>query len=131
MLSVARRITAVFMLAAAVAACGDDPLAPFEPQVNNATDTFQLQATGVTNMSRTLSYVWRNTGTVANVNHSTTTTAGTARLIVRAANGAQVYDKQLVPSLNEPTATGTTGDWTVQLVLTNYSGTLNFRLQKP
>lgn len=131
MRSVARRITAVFIVAVVMTACGDDPLAPFEPQVNNATDSFQLQATGVTNMTRTLNYVWRNNGTVANVNHSTTTSAGSARLIVRAANGAQVYDKQLVPSLNEQTATGSTGDWTVQLVLTNYSGTLNFRLQKP
>lgn len=127
-----RWLMRVCTCAALLVGCdGDDPLAPFEPEVNNATDSFQLQATGVRDVSTTLTYTWRNTGTLANVNHSSTTTAGSARLIVRAANGAQVYDKQLQPSLNEQTGTGTTGNWTIELVLTNYSGTLNFRLQKP
>lgn len=116
---------------ALLGACGDDPLAPFEPQIDNATDSFQLQATDVRDVSTTLTYTWRNTGTVANVNHSTTTTAGSARLVVRSANGTDVYDKGLVPSLNEQTATGMPGDWTIRLVLSNYSGTLNFRMQKP
>jgi hypothetical protein len=43
---------------------------------------------------------------------------------------AIVYDKALVPSLNEPTTAGTSGTWSIQLRLTNYSGTLNFRAQK-
>jgi hypothetical protein len=121
-----------FMCAALALGCnGDDPLAPFEPEIDNATDSFQLQATGVRDVTTTLTYTWRNTGTVANVNHSTTTTAGTARLVVRAANDVQVYDRQLEPSLNEQTGTGSSGDWIIQLVLTSYSGTLNFRLQKP
>jgi hypothetical protein len=111
--------------------CSDNPLAPFEPEVTNATDSFQLQATGVQDLSTTLDYTWRNTGTVANVNHSTTTTSGTAQLMVRAADGSQVYDNSLAPSLNEQTGTGTAGDWTIRLVLTNYSGTLNFRIEKP
>jgi hypothetical protein len=112
-------------------ACGDDPLAPFEPEVNNAADSFQLQATGVQNVTTTLTYTWRYTGTVANVNHSTTTTAGSVRLVVRAASGTQVYDKQLQPSLNEQTGTGPAGDWNVQVVFSGYSGTVNFRMQKP
>jgi hypothetical protein len=118
-------------LAALVASCSEDPLAPFEPEINNATDSFQLQATNVRDVSTTLTYTWRNTGTVANINHSTTATGGSARLTIRAANGTQVYSHLLVPSLNEPTSVGTTGDWTIQLVLANYSGTLNFRVQKP
>lgn len=122
-------------LAAAVllglAACDDDPLAPFEPEVNGETDNFQLQATGVQDVTATLEYDWQNTSTVANVDHSTTTTAGSARLIVRAADGTVVYDEELVPSLNEATAPGPAGDWTIRLVLDGYSGTLNFRLQAP
>lgn len=125
-----RRFGFVVMLALAWG-CGDDPLAPFEPETNNATDSFQLQATGVTGVSTTLTYVWRNTGTVANVNHSTTTTGGSARLTIRSANGTQVYDKNLAPSLNEQTGSGPAGDWNVQVVLSSYSGTLNFRLQRP
>jgi hypothetical protein len=125
------RALSVTALAWTLAGCSDNPLAPFEPEITNTTDSFQLQATGVTRVTTTLTYTWRNTGTIANVNHSTTTTAGSARLVMRSGNGTQVYDKVLVPSLNEQTATGSTGDWTIQIVLSNYSGTLNVRAQKP
>ena len=113
----------------ALASC-DDPLGPFQPEITNATDNFQLQATGVTAVTSTLTYSWANTGTRATVNHSTTTTAGNAQLTIRDAAGATVYDKALVPSLNEPTSVGMPGTWTIQLRLTTYSGTLNFRAQK-
>lgn len=107
-----------------------DPLAPFEPEVTNASDNFQLQATNVSDVSTSRAYLWTNTGTRATVNHSTTTAAGTASLTIRDAAGTIVYDKQLVPSLNEPTAVGVAGTWTIQLRLTDYSGTLNYRVQK-
>jgi hypothetical protein len=117
-------------LALALGACSDDPLAPFQPEVSNAPDTFQLQATGVGNRTASLSYAWTNSGTQATVNHSTTTTAGSARVIIKDGAGVIVYNELLVPSLNEDTAAGTSGTWTVQLVLDDYSGTLNFRVQK-
>ncbi len=113
----------------ALTACRD-PLAPFQPEVSNVTDSFALQATGVSGLSSTSSYTWTNTGTRATINHSTTTSAGSAQLTVRDASGAVVYDRALVPSLNEPTTTGVAGTWTVQLRMTGYSGTLNFRAQK-
>lgn len=126
-----RRCSYVFALPAALllASC-TDPLAPFSPEITNATDNFQLQATGVAGVTSTLTYSWVSTGTRATINHSTTTTAGTAVLSVRDAAGVIVYDKGLIPSLNEPTLTGTAGTWTIQLRLTGYSGTLNFRAQK-
>ncbi len=115
---------------AALVACGSDPLSPFQPQVSNATDNFSLQATGVTNVTATVTYNWVNTGTRATINHSTTTSAGSATLVIRDANGASVYNKALVPSLNEPTTVGVAGTWTVQVTLNNYSGTINFLAQK-
>ena len=110
--------------------CSDDPLAPFQPEVVSATDNFQLQATGVQDRTTTLSYAWNNTGARATVNHSTTTTVGTARVTIEEAGGAQVYDKTLVPSLNDTTTAGSAGTWTIRLELNHYSGTLNFRVQK-
>jgi hypothetical protein len=118
------------LLGVVLGASCTDPLGPFQPEITNATDNFQLQATGVTTVTSTLTYSWVNTGTRATVNHSTTTTAGTAQLVIRDAAGTLVYDKGLVPSLNEPTASGTAGTWTIQLRLATYSGTLNFRAQK-
>ena len=108
-----------------------DPLGAFQPQVSNAADNFSLQATGLSNVSTTVNYTWANSGTRATINHSTTTQAGSTLLVIKDANGATVYSKALSPSLNEPTSpVGVAGSWSVQLTLTNYSGTLNFRAQK-
>ena len=61
--------------------CGDS-LDPFEPELTNATDNFQLQATNVTSTSVTRTYTWLNTGTRATINHSTTTSAGQAQITI-------------------------------------------------
>jgi hypothetical protein len=113
-------------------ACSDStaPLDLFEPEVTNATDSSQLQATGVERVGTTVQYSWENTGTRASIDHSTTTTAGTAGIVIRDAVGAIVYEQDLAPSLNEDTSSGETGTWTITVVLSAYSGTLNFRAQK-
>ncbi len=124
------RILASASLAFLVVGCGDGPLAPFEPEVTNATDSFQAQATGVDGVSGTVSYTWVNTGTRATINHSTTTSGGTTVLTIRDAANTVVYTRALSPSLNEPTVVGVSGNWTIQLTTENYAGTLNFRVQK-
>ncbi|MEK7380990.1 MAG: hypothetical protein AAB075_08275 [Gemmatimonadota bacterium] len=113
-----------------LSACAGDSLGPFQPEISNAADNFQLQATNVSNVTTTLTYPWVNSGTRATINHSTTTTAGSTLLVIKDAAGATVYSKALSPSLNEPTTAGQAGTWSVQLTLTNYSGTLNVRVQK-
>ena len=126
--------TAIVVAALMVlSACGSDPtdpIAQFEPQVNNATDSFQLQATDVTDVGTFLQYTWQNTGTQASVDHSTTTASGAAGLVIKDASGTTVYDQSLAPSLNEDTASGSSGSWTITVELSQYSGTLNFRVQK-
>ena len=120
-------------LAAAVMGCGGSTsvLNPaFQPQVSNAPDNFQFQATNVQGVTQTLNYAWQNTGIAATVNQATTVTAGQAILTIKDANGMQVYMADLVNNGTFTTATGATGNWTITLTLTNYSGTLNFRVQK-
>lgn len=120
----------VIICAFIVSQCSDNTLAPFQPEVTSATDNFQLQATGVRNRSATLDYSWENTGTRAKINHSTTTTSGSARLIILEDGDALVYEETLVPSLADTTTVGAPGTWTIRLVLNQYSGTLNFRAEK-
>lgn len=123
----------LLILSIYLAGCSKTPtstLAPFEPQIVNNQDAFQLQATGVTNVSTTLVYAWKNSGARATINHSTTTTAGSTLLTIKDSLGTTLYSKALVPSLNEPTVAGVAGTWSVTLTLTNYSGTLNFRAEK-
>ncbi len=110
--------------------CKNDSLAPFQPEVGNLQDSFQLQATNVTNVSTTLVYSWNNSGTRATINHSTTTTTGSTMLVIKDAAGTTVYSKALSSSLSEATSAGTAGAWTITVSLSNYSGTLNFRAQK-
>ncbi|MDP1891465.1 MAG: hypothetical protein Q8K55_11295 [Gemmatimonadaceae bacterium] len=115
---------------AALGACGGESLNPFQPQISTPADNFQLQATSVTDVSTTVTYAWVNSGTRASVNHSTTTTAGSTLVVIKDAAGVVVYTRTLSPSLNESTLTGQAGNWTIQLTLLRYSGTLNFRVQK-
>jgi hypothetical protein len=115
-----------------VLACGNSsgPLAPFEPQINNAPDNFQFQASGVTNVTWTYTYRWSNTGDSATVNHSTTTTGGSATITIFDKNGTQLYSQPLKPTGTEGMVKGVLGLWTIRVVFTNYSGTVNFRVQK-
>lgn len=116
-------------LIAMLAACGD-PVSPFQPEVASRPDGFQLQATGVRTTTTTTRYTWDNAAAAATVNHSTTTTGGEALLTIRDAAGTVVYNKRLAPSLNEPTASGTAGRWTIEFRLTEYAGSLNVRVEK-
>lgn len=117
-----------------VVLCGcsdDDPvaLAPFEPEIVNVADSFSMQATGVKNVTTTLSYTWSNSATRATIDHSTTSDAGSAAVEIRDSAGTVVYSRDLSPSLNEESAEGVAGDWTIRVEFTGYSGTLNFTVQ--
>lgn len=113
-------------------ACSDlgSGLDPFQPEVTSATDDFQFQASGFTNIDASKAWTWQNTGTRATVNHATTTAGGSAHVVIRDANGVIVYDKDLTSSLTEPTATGAAGTWNIRVTLTHFSGSINFRVQK-
>ena len=120
----------LFILAGVLCGCTTNSLAPFQPEIGNNQDSFQLQATNVSNVSTTLVYTWNNSGTRATINHSTTTTGGSTLLVIKDSTGATVYSRALAASLSEPTLVGVAGHWSITLTLTNYSGTLNFRAQK-
>lgn len=101
----------------------------FQPQVANNPDNFQFQSTGVQNVSQALQYTWSNSGTHASINQATTVTGGSAVLSIRDAAGATVYTGDLVNNGTFTSIAGQTGSWTIVLTLSNYSGTLNFRVQ--
>jgi hypothetical protein len=123
---------AIALLIATVAGCGGgSALNPkFQPQVTNQPDNFQFQSTGVTNVTQTLQYTWQNSGTMANVNQATTVTSGSATLTIRDAANTQVYMANMSANGTFVTNAGTTGAWTIQVTLSNFSGTINFRVQK-
>lgn len=123
-------VAAACTVAAACSSSSTGPLAPFQPQINNIADNFQFQATGVTNVTWTYTYTWSNSGDSATVNQATTTTAGSATLTILDNNGAQLYSQSLNANGTFGMTKGLHGSWTVKVVFTNYSGTVNFRVQK-
>ncbi|HEX6558347.1 MAG TPA: hypothetical protein VF021_02775 [Longimicrobiales bacterium] len=116
-----------FVLAAA---CSDSTGPGIQPEINNIADNFEFQVTAITNYSGTLQYTWSNTGTSANVNQSTVFTAGSARLVITDASGAEVYNRSLADNGTFITTTGQAGAWKVRVVFTGASTTANFRVQK-
>lgn len=111
--------------------CGSDSLAPFQPEILNQPDSFQLQATGVKNLTTTLEYDWQNTGTTADVNQATVLTAGTATVTILDELGTQVYSADLTSNGTFSTAAGKAGLWSIRVALSGCDGDLNFRVQKP
>ena len=113
--------------------CSDkkaNPLSAFEPEIITDADAFQFQVTDAADVSTVVSYSWENTSTRVTINHSTATTSGQATVYVLDADSTQVYSSGLVASLNETSAVGATGVWTVRVVFADFTGTANFRIER-
>jgi hypothetical protein len=114
-----------------LAACSDGATAPGrDPEIINTTDNFQYQITDIQNFSGTQVYSWQNTGTTATVNHSAAVAAGSATLVLRDANGLQVYSRSLADNGTFTSNAGTAGTWTVRVIYDAADATVNFRLDK-
>jgi hypothetical protein len=108
----------------------NNSLANFQPEIANTTDNFQLQATNVTQTTTTIDYNWTNTGSSAAIDKSGILSAGAASLMIFDKNGTNISTSDLKVTGSGTTSTGVAGTWRIRLVLTNYDGTLNFRVQK-
>ncbi|NNF27556.1 MAG: hypothetical protein HKN73_10080, partial [Gemmatimonadetes bacterium] len=121
------------MAATALGACSDSdtPLALFEPEIANVTDSFQLQASGLTGVTTSVDYNWENTGTEADIDQSGVLTGGEASLTILDAAGSTVYTADLASTGSYQSTSGQAGMWIVRLTTTDAQGDLNFRVQKP
>ena len=126
-------LTLSLFLIMGLAACDSGNLIGPENQleVANGTDTFEWQASVLSNVSQTLTYTWANTGTTANVNQASSVDGGSATLRVTDDGGAEVYSRSLSENGSFETDSGSAGNWTVTVTLSGVSGTLNFRLEAP
>ncbi|TFG88321.1 MAG: hypothetical protein E4H17_02525 [Gemmatimonadales bacterium] len=102
-------------------------------EVGNVADTFQWQVTALDQVSQPLTYTWTTTGSVINVNQSSSSVGGgSATLSVVDASGSQVYLSSLVDDSGTfQTSQGAPGTWTITVTLSEVTGGLNFRLEKP
>ena len=121
---------AAFALALACGGNSTGPLAPYDPQIVNVTDNFSFQVTSVSNITWTYTYQWQNTGDSATVNQAANGTAGSAILTVLDKNGTQLYSQSLCGNGTFGMTKGVAGSWTIRVQFTNYSGTIDFNVQK-
>ena len=122
----------ILLVLGALAACSSENVIGPDNQleVTNAVDNFQWQVSNLDNVTQTLTYTWQNTGTIATVDQSPSAgITGTATLTIRSGT-TQVYTKSLAIDQVFETTAGTAGTWTIEVVLSGVTGTLNFRVQK-
>ena len=110
--------------------CGDNSSAGKDLQVTNVADNFQFQVTNTKSYSHTNTYTWSNSGLSASVNQASSISGGDATLVVKDSAGTTVYTRSLKQNGTFNTATGSAGNWTIQLLASKVTGTLNFRVQK-
>lgn len=118
------------LLAILLVGCGSDSLAPYEPEIHNNADKFELQATGVANLTRTYNYMWNNSGTAAAIDHSTAPTNGSVTLVILDAADVMVYGGDLALDGVFDTSVGQAGEWTIRVIFDNFSGAVNFSAEK-
>ncbi len=125
-------IAVLTALLAFVACSGGNLLGPDNQlEITNEVDTFEWQATAMQNVKQTLIYSWQNTGTTANVNVSSSISAGRATLEVRDALGTTIYGRSLDANGTSTTPAGAAGTWTIVVALDGVDGAINFRLERP
>lgn len=121
------------LIVASMTSCSksqNNSLANFQPEIANVADNFQLQASNVTQVTTTIDYDWNNSGTMATIDKSGVLTAGTAKITLLDKNGTMVATSDLKVTGNETSAIGVSGIWKIRLELSQFNGTLNFRVQK-
>ncbi len=99
-------------------------------EVTSAVDQFQFQLTALQGVTDSRTYEWQNTGTQATIDISQAITAGSAILTIRDANGSVMYQADIADDSDSSTSEGVPGSWQIEVVLTNTTGTFNFRVQK-
>ena len=134
-MSVRRTLThapscAIVVAALQLVTCGGTTIAPFQPEIRNLTDTFEFQVTNARNVSQNLNYSWENTGAMANVNRDCSIADGSAQILIRDSQDTVVYTRNLADNGTFVTNAGVTGTWKIAVSLSNFDGTINFRVQK-
>ncbi|HSE68909.1 MAG TPA: hypothetical protein VLB12_18085 [Gemmatimonadales bacterium] len=126
------RLTLAAILFAPIAGCGgSNALAPQnQPEVVNTPNAkFSFQATLLQDVSDVLSYSWSVSSGHIIIHPATSITGGSLSLTIKDAAGSMIYDGPIPPSGDITPPGGTAGLWHIRVTFTNYTGTINFRLQ--
>lgn len=123
-----RAAVASALVLAAIAGC-DNPAETLGPnnnvRVTNLVGHFELTAEKIQNVTTTMTYAWQNPGIYAAIQHLSFMPHGTTLLIIKDADGKEVYNGKLLYELDDRTLDGTPGDWTVTFSLDQSVGQID------
>ena len=126
-----RRLALALLIGAVACGANGNPIGPDNQlEVTSATDQFQFQLTALKDVTDTRTYNWENTGAQATIDVSQAIGGGAAVLTIRDADGTVMYDSDIAADNDTTTPQGTAGTWRIEIVLTNVTGSFNFRVQK-
>lgn len=113
---------------AVIVGCTEPISGTRQEQVTNLENRFSFELLGASEFNEPRDYTWRNTGTAATVVQSTILSSGGGELVILDAAGTEVFRAGLLDVGQSTTATGTSGDWTVQIRPVNATGSISFDL---
>lgn len=112
------------------AACHKDPTSSNEPEVFNVRDNFHFRISDVNNHDTSLFYYWRTGGTSANIDQSSSIQGGRVSVLITDSSQVQTYQTDLRQNGSFITGYGDTGWWRISISLENFSGMIDFRVQR-
>ncbi|THD66625.1 hypothetical protein E7Z59_12605 [Robertkochia marina] len=123
----------VLFISLATVSCSDDDGPTAEVNLTAQNTDFDGDVTG-TGGSLSNSYTWSNPLTTVDYNMDiTTSSGGSFQLILQDAEGTVVLDQTLVKGQGDDSRSGVSqagvpGDWTVQIVLSDFNGDGSFSI---
>ena len=100
-----------------------------DPIVTNEVGTFRYEAHDLDNVHEEFSFTWSNPGTQAKVLHRGFVPHGSNLIVVRDDAGNEVYRHDMLYQVDDVTAVGVAGDWTVEFLLHGTTGRIDMQLE--
>lgn len=113
--------------------CHRDPASSVKPTVTNERDNFHFRLSDVKNHDTFLAYYWQMEGTSANIDQVASIQGGTVNIIVRDGSPhprIEMYQTDMKTNGAFQTDIGQSGSWQIVITMSNFSGLVDFRLQR-
>jgi hypothetical protein len=100
-----------------------------DPTVTNEVGTFRYEAHDLDDVHEEFSFIWQNPGTQAKVLHRGFVPHGSNIIVILDADGTEVYRHDMLFEVDDVTAVGVPGAWTVEFLLHGTTGRIDMQLE--
>lgn len=100
-----------------------------DPTVTNEVGTFRYEAHDLDDVHEEFSFIWQNPGIQAKVLHRGFVPHGSNIIVILDADGTEVYRHDMLFEVDDVTAVGVAGAWTVEFLLHGTTGRIDMQLE--